>query len=85
MRDLANDEVDWKGSEEREVLAAIKSMNGDKATDPDVFSLTFSPSWLIYCERRHHNCFSSLHKQGMFKIFLYATFIALILKGPPMC
>ena len=69
MRDLANDEVDWKGSEEREVLAAIKSMNGDKATDPDVFSLTFSPSWLIYWERRHHTCFSSLHKQGSSNFF----------------
>lgn len=84
MKDLENDEVDWKGSEEREVLAAIKSMNGDKATDPNVFSLTFAPSWLRYCERRHHTCFSSLHKQVTFKKFLNATFIALILKGPPM-
>lgn len=68
LKDLANDEVDWKGSEEREVLAAIKSMNGGQSNWPRCLSLTFSPSWLIYCERRHHTCFSSLHKQGKFEI-----------------
>lgn len=66
--------------EEREILEALHSLNGDKASGPDGFSLAFFQTCWAVIKEDVIQCFNHFHVSEEFEKRLNATFIILIPK-----
>lgn len=66
--------------EEAEIFQALTSINGDKAPNPDGFTMTFFQACQSVVRGDIINFFKYFHASGGFGKSLNATFIALITK-----
>lgn len=78
--DYINKEMLETDFTEDEIVAALKSCDGDKAPGPDGFNLKFMQTFWYLLKEDVFNVFKEFHSDGEFVKFLNSTFIVLIPK-----